>query len=351
MTRPATSARARFWPRAADIPKDLEAATVGAAYPNPDGRAPDVSRDFVAQGAANMVGGFFRTTVVAGSLSRTGWNVSGGARSPMVGRLRRAAADHPRGGRRQSGGATSRSCTLAAILIVIGFDTLLKEVRHLLEARFISWPHLVAAGITVLVGVFYELTAAIFTGVALSLILYTLTMANRGKLDRARPGSRRESGARWTRPSGSSRARSPCSGMSGSRISHRSYRATTRSFAGLPGRPPARASCSRCATDGSTRSPGWTGSRTLITRCASTATSSCWPTSNWTSGDDGENRTHRRWSAPTTSSGGRRHRGCDGRGGEAGDGAGHPCRVMCGRHGQLRDQVRPQRRCWSPRDR
>ena len=49
-----------------------EAATVGAAYPNPDGRASDVSRDFLAQGAANIAGGFFRTLVVGGSLSRTG---------------------------------------------------------------------------------------------------------------------------------------------------------------------------------------------------------------------------------------------------------------------------------------
>lgn len=158
-----------------------EAATVGSAYPNPDGSGSDASRDFLAQGAANLVGGFFRTMVVAGSLSRTGVNVSAAARSrwsgvyagvlliiliAVAGKLAELIP----------------LCTLAAILIVIGWETLVKEVRHLVQARFVSWPHLVAAGITVLVGVFSEITAAIFTGVALSLILFTLTMADRAKV-------------------------------------------------------------------------------------------------------------------------------------------------------------------------
>ena len=158
-----------------------EAATVGAAYPNPDGHSSDVSRDFLAQGAANIVGGFFRTMVVGGSLSRTGVNESAGARSRwsgvfagfllliLVAVAGKLAELIP-------------LTTLAAILIVIGFETLLKEVRHLIKARWVSKPHLFAAGITVLVGVFAELTAAIFTGVALSLLLFTLTMADRAKI-------------------------------------------------------------------------------------------------------------------------------------------------------------------------
>src|SRR6185312_859464 len=62
-------------------------------------------------------------------------------------------------------------------------------------ARFISWPHLVAAIITVLVALFSELTTAIFTGVILSLTLYTLTMADTLKvfaLERVSPGTWRE---------------------------------------------------------------------------------------------------------------------------------------------------------------
>ncbi len=158
-----------------------EAATVGAAFPNPSGRRSDASRDFLAQGAGNIVGGFFRTMVAGGSLSRTGVNASAGARSRwsgiyagvlllvLVAVAGKLAELIP-------------LCTLAAILIVIGFETLVKEVGHLLEARFVSWPHLIAAGVTVVVGVFSELTTAIFTGVALSLVLYTLTMADRAKV-------------------------------------------------------------------------------------------------------------------------------------------------------------------------
>jgi len=171
-----------------------EAATVGAAYPNPDGSKSDVSRDFIAQGAANIVGGIFRTTVVGGSLSRTGVNVSAGARTRWSGvyaGILLVILVVVAGGLAE----LIPLCTLAAILIVIGFETLLREVRHLVKARFVSWPHLVAAAITVVVALFSELTTAIFTGVILSLTLYTLTMADSFKvfaLERVSPGTWRE---------------------------------------------------------------------------------------------------------------------------------------------------------------
>ena len=157
-----------------------EASTVGAAYPNPSGRRSDVSRDFVAQGAANLVGGFFRTMVVGGSLSRTGVNESAGARSRWSGVYAGAlliALVAVAGGLAE----LIPLCTLAAILIVIGFETLIREVGHLLEARWISVPHLVAGGITFLVGIFFELTDAIFVGVALSLLLFVFTIGDSGK--------------------------------------------------------------------------------------------------------------------------------------------------------------------------
>lgn len=158
-----------------------EAATVGAAYPNPDRSRPDMSRDFLAQGAANIAGGFFRALPGGGSLSRTGVSVSAGARSRWSGvaagiLLVVVVA--------LAGGLAERipMATLAAILIVIGFDALIGEVRHLARARWVSVPHLCAALATVVVGVVGELTAAIFTGVALSLLLYTVTMADRATL-------------------------------------------------------------------------------------------------------------------------------------------------------------------------
>jgi SulP family sulfate permease len=72
--------------------------------------------------------------------------------------------------------------TLAAILMVIGVEALVREVRHLARARWVSVPHLCAALVTVVVGVVAELTAAIVTGVALSLLLYMFTVADQARI-------------------------------------------------------------------------------------------------------------------------------------------------------------------------
>jgi SulP family sulfate permease len=57
------------------------AAGVSQNYPEPDGTMPDASRDFVAQGAANLIGGFFQGMPAGGSISRTATSISAGARS------------------------------------------------------------------------------------------------------------------------------------------------------------------------------------------------------------------------------------------------------------------------------
>ena len=158
-----------------------EAATVGAAYPNPDGSRSDMSRDFLAQGLANIAGGFFRALPSGGSLSRTGVNVTSGARSRWAG----VAAAVLLVVIVAVAGKVAELIpltTLAAILMVIGVETLVREVRHLVKARWVSVAHLCAAVATVVVGIVAELTAAIFTGVALSLLLYMFTVADRARL-------------------------------------------------------------------------------------------------------------------------------------------------------------------------
>jgi SulP family sulfate permease len=57
------------------------AAGVSQNYPEPDGTMPDASSDFVAQGAANLIGGFFQGMSAGGSISRTATSISAGARS------------------------------------------------------------------------------------------------------------------------------------------------------------------------------------------------------------------------------------------------------------------------------
>lgn len=58
----------------------MQGAGITQSIPNPDGRYPDTSGDFVGQGVANVVSGLFQGTAVAGSLSATALVVGAGAR-------------------------------------------------------------------------------------------------------------------------------------------------------------------------------------------------------------------------------------------------------------------------------
>ncbi len=62
----------------------VQGAGISAGFPNPDGRYPDASREFIGQGAANVIAGVFRGMPVGGSMSATSLNKSAGARSRMA---------------------------------------------------------------------------------------------------------------------------------------------------------------------------------------------------------------------------------------------------------------------------
>ena len=62
----------------------IQGAAISANFPNPDGRYPDASRDFIGQGAANVIAGIFRGMPVGGSMSATSLNKSAGARSRIA---------------------------------------------------------------------------------------------------------------------------------------------------------------------------------------------------------------------------------------------------------------------------
>jgi SulP family sulfate permease len=59
----------------------VQGASISASYPNPDGRYPDVSRDFAGQGIANIAAGVFQGMPVGGSVSASALNKVAGARS------------------------------------------------------------------------------------------------------------------------------------------------------------------------------------------------------------------------------------------------------------------------------
>lgn len=59
----------------------VQGTGVSLSVPNPGGERSRISRDFVAQGAANVVSGFFRGLPVGGSVSATALSVVSGART------------------------------------------------------------------------------------------------------------------------------------------------------------------------------------------------------------------------------------------------------------------------------
>jgi len=59
----------------------VQGASISATYPNPDGRYPDMSRDFSGQGVANIAAGVFQGMPVGGSVSASALNKVAGARS------------------------------------------------------------------------------------------------------------------------------------------------------------------------------------------------------------------------------------------------------------------------------
>lgn len=62
----------------------VQGAAISANFPNPDGSYPDASRDFVGQGAANVIAGVFRGMPVGGSMSASSLNKAAGARSRLA---------------------------------------------------------------------------------------------------------------------------------------------------------------------------------------------------------------------------------------------------------------------------
>jgi sulfate permease, SulP family len=62
----------------------IQAAGISLGYPNPDGKYPNVSRDFTGQGIANLSMSVFQGVPVGGSLTSTALVVSAGAKSRLA---------------------------------------------------------------------------------------------------------------------------------------------------------------------------------------------------------------------------------------------------------------------------
>ena len=157
------------------------ASGVSQAYPESDGSMPSASRDFVAQGAANVMAGFFQGMPCGGSISRTATSVSAGAKTRWANifaglalaffllTIGRVAETIP------------MAC-LAGLLVYIGVSVLrFDRIARVWNTYTAERAAMVATfGLTLLIPLHW----AIFAGVGLTLLLYVYSSSSQVRLVR-----------------------------------------------------------------------------------------------------------------------------------------------------------------------
>lgn len=154
----------------------VQGAAVSAGIPNPDGRRSDTSRDFIGQGAGNVLSGLFQGMPVGGSMSASALVHAAGARSrvafffagttmalvilllaELVGRVAMPS--------------------LAALLIVVGIRTV-KPAAVLSVVR--TGPlQVTVLAVTFALTLVVPLQFAVVVGVGLAIVLHVANQANR----------------------------------------------------------------------------------------------------------------------------------------------------------------------------
>ncbi|GAA1822870.1 SulP family inorganic anion transporter [Agromyces salentinus] len=157
----------------------VQGAAVSAAFPNPDGRPVPASRDFIGQGAGNLVAGLFQGMPVGGSMSASALAVAGGARTRLS--LFIAGAVMAITLLLFSGivGYVAMPA-LAALLIVVGFGTI-KPAQVYSVARSGAFPLTIMA-VTFVLTLIIPLQFAVLVGVALGIVLFVADQSNSVRL-------------------------------------------------------------------------------------------------------------------------------------------------------------------------
>ena len=153
----------------------VQGAGISASFPNPDGRYPKASRDFIGQGAANVASGLFQGMPVGGSVSATAINTQAGARSRqslVIASLVMAAvvlalADLV--------GEVAMPA-LAGLLMLIGIRTI--KIDQLLAVWRTGTLQKVVLVTTFALTMIIPLQYAVLVGVGLSLILHVVRQSN-----------------------------------------------------------------------------------------------------------------------------------------------------------------------------
>lgn len=158
-----------------------QAAGISAAVPNPDGSRSDASRDFVAQGAANVAGGFFGALPTGGSLSRTGVSQGAGASTRWSGIFAAAwlaliiLVAGPVAG-------YIPMPVIGGLLFVIGGQLVAGRRRDFLLVMRTSWLSLLALVATFAATTWLPLQQAIFLGAGISILLTAFQISRQGRI-------------------------------------------------------------------------------------------------------------------------------------------------------------------------
>ena len=161
----------------------VQGAAISASFPNPDGRYPDASRDFVGQGAANVLVGVFQGMPVGGSMSASSLNKTAGARSRLallVAGLVMAMVILAFAG---LVGYVAMPA-LAALLILIGYRTVKPAALESVWRTGAVQKAVVAT--TFVLTMIIPLQYAVLVGVGLAVILHVVRQSNRVTLKRWR---------------------------------------------------------------------------------------------------------------------------------------------------------------------
>ncbi len=157
----------------------VQGAGVSQSYPNPDGKFPDVSRDFRGQGIANIATSFFTGIPGGGSMSGTAVTVNAGARSRWANIL--------------AGffvilivllfaGAVKLipMSALAGLLIVVGFQNL--QPQQILMVWQTGRVAQTAMVLTLVATLALPLQYAILVGVAISIMMHVFRSSNQVRM-------------------------------------------------------------------------------------------------------------------------------------------------------------------------
>ena len=154
----------------------VQGAGISLGYPNPDGKYPDISRDFVGQGVANLAVSLFQGLPVGGSLSSTALVVSAGAKSRLANiftglfailavlLLAPLIEIFPMAG-------------LAAILVIAGVQSIkLPRIQNVWKTRSASGGVMIFTFVATLA---FPIQVAVFLGVLLSFIMHIYRSAEK----------------------------------------------------------------------------------------------------------------------------------------------------------------------------